>query len=120
MKFALHCSHATDFDYGDEIMEPKYVYLIVGLVLLVVLALVAILRYQKSKVSFRGPGFGIDIEGQTNPEQPQQTMQGKPSSATTKIGGNVSGSKVTNIAHEGNAELDIGKDVKESDLRNEN
>src|SRR5689334_22728100 len=101
-------------------METKYVYLIVGLVLLVVLALVAILRYQKSKVSLRGPGFGIDIEGQTSSDQPQPAMQGKAPSAVTKIGGNVSRSRVTNVAREGSAEMDIGKNVEESDIRNEN
>ena len=100
-------------------MEPKYVYLIIGLVLLVILALVAILRYQKSKVSLKGPGFGIDIEGQTSPDQPQQAMQGETPSATTKIGGSVSRSSVTNIAREGNVKTEIGKDVEDSDIRTE-
>jgi len=101
-------------------MENEYIYLIVGLVLLVALALVAILRFRKSKVSFKGPGLSLDIEGETSPEQPQQAMQEKTPSAMTKIGGNVSRSRVTNIAREGNAEMEIGKDVEESDIRNEN
>ena|SRR6266536_403141 len=101
-------------------MESKYIYLIVGLVLLVVLALVAILRNPKSKVSFKGPGFWFKVDGGNNAEQQKQESQGNVPSARLKIGGNVKKSTLANIAGEGNAEMDIGKNVEEADIRNEN
>jgi hypothetical protein len=101
-------------------MESKYIYLIVGLVLLVGLTLVAILRNPKGKVSFKAPGFLFRVDGSTNSEQEKQESQGNLPSAKLKIGGNVKRSKLANIAREGNAETDVGKDVEETDIRNEN
>jgi hypothetical protein len=100
-------------------METEYIYLIIVLVLLAVLALAAILRYRKSKVSIKGPGVSLDIEGETGEEKtPMPTEQ--VTSAKTKIGGKVVGSKVITHASKGNAETNIGEDVEESNIRTEN
>lgn len=101
-------------------METEYIYLIVVLVLMSVLALVAILRYRKSKVSIKGPGVSLTIGGETGDEQSSGKMEETAPSAKTSIGGSVSGSKVITKAGEGSAETDIGGDVKKSNIRTEN
>jgi hypothetical protein len=108
-----------NFGYGGGIMETQYIYLIVILALFAVLALAAILRYRKSKVSIKGPGVSLDMEGEAGPEQPQPAPQKPGPSARTKIGGKVSGSTVITSARGGKAEAEVGKDVKESDILTE-
>jgi hypothetical protein len=102
-------------------MDTQYIYLIYLIValLFVVLALVAILRYPKTKIFIEAFKMRLQIKGETGPEQHQQVQQKEASSAKTKIGGEVSGSTVITSAHEGKAETDIGKDVKESDILTE-
>jgi hypothetical protein len=108
-----------NFGYGGGIMETQYIYLIGALVLFVVLALAVILRYPKSKVSIKGPGVGLEIEGEAGPEQPQPAPQRTGPSAKTTIGGKVTGSTVITSATGGEAETDVGEDVEESDILTE-
>ena len=75
-------------------MESQYIYLIVALVLFAVVALTAVIRYRKAKISMRAPGVGFEAEGETGPEQPQPVPQAKVPSATTTIGGRVRSSTV--------------------------
>lgn len=97
-------------------MDPQYIYLIVILVLFASLALAAILRYRKSKVSIKGPGVSLEMEGETGPEQPQPALRTTGPSAKTKIGGKVTGSTVITSAGGGQAETDVGQDVEKSDI----
>ncbi len=100
-------------------MDPQYIYLIIILVLFAGLALAAILRYRKSKVSIKGPGVSLEMEGETGPEQPRPAPQRTGPSARTTIGGKVSGSTVITSARGGEAEAELGKDVKDSDILTE-
>jgi hypothetical protein len=108
-----------DFGYGGGIMETQYVYLIVILALFAILALAAIFRYRRSRVSIKGPGVSLDVEGDTGPEQPQPAPLRTGPSAKTTIGGKVSGSTVITSAAGGEAETDVGEDVEESDILTE-
>ena len=103
-------------------MDTRYIYLIylIVAVLFVVLALVAVLRYPKTKIFIEAFKMRLQIKGETGPEQHQQVQQKEAPSAKTKIGGKVIGSTVITSARKGNAETDIGEDVKESDIRTEN
>ena len=100
-------------------METQYIYLIGTLVLFAALALAAMLRYQKSKISIKGPGVSLELEGETGPEQPQLALQRTGPSAKTTIGGKVSRSTVITSAAGGEAETDVGEDVEESDILTE-
>lgn len=100
-------------------METKYIYMIVVLVILAILALVAIFRYRKSKITLKIPGGNLTIEGEIGEEKNAEAEQ-EITSAKTKIGGKVVGSKVITSASKGNAETDIGGDVKGSDIRTDN
>jgi hypothetical protein len=101
-------------------MESQYIYWIVALVILAIVALAVILRYGKAKISVRAPGVGFDAEGETGPEQPQSAPQAKPPSATTTIGGSVRKSTVmTDAGGGGQAATDVGRDVEESDILTE-
>ena len=100
-------------------MDPQYIYLIVILALFAALALAAILRYQRSKISIKGPGVSLEVEGEAGPEQPRPAPQRTGPSAKTTIGGKVSGSTVITSATGGQAETDVGEDVEESDILTE-
>lgn len=100
-------------------MDTQYIYLIAALVILAALALVALLRYRKSKISIKGLGIGLEVEGEAGPEQAQPAPQRTSPSARTKIGGKVSGSTVITSAGGGQAETDVGEDVEESDILTE-
>jgi hypothetical protein len=111
-------------------MDTRYIYLIIGLVLAVI-ALVAIFRYPKIKMFLQALGMRLSINGETGsgagrgteskagpePEQPPREQQ--PSSATTRIGGRVSGSTVITSASGGKAETTVGEDVKDSSIKTE-
>jgi hypothetical protein len=102
-------------------MESQYIYWIVALAILAIVALAVIIRYRKAKVSIRAPGVGLDAEGETGPEQPPQPApQAKAPLATTTIGGSVRDSTVmTDAGGGGQAATDVKGDVEESDILTE-
>jgi len=101
-------------------MESQYIYWIVALVILAVVALAVVIRYRKAKVSIRAPGVGFEAEGETGPEQLQPAPQAKAPSAMTTIGGSVRKSTVmTDAGGGGQAATDVGEDVEESDILTE-
>jgi hypothetical protein len=50
-------------------MESQYIYWIVALVILAVVALAVVIRYRKAKISLRAPGVGLEAEGETGSER---------------------------------------------------
>jgi hypothetical protein len=100
-------------------METQYIYLIVILAIFAALALAAILRYRKSRLSITGPGVGFEMEGEAGPEQPQLAPQRTGPSAKTTIGGKVTGSTVITSAGGGEAVTDVEEDVEKSDILTE-
>jgi hypothetical protein len=90
-----------------------YTYLIVAVVLAVV-ALAAILRYDKSNVILRFLGFDVHIVGESEEsEQPQQAQPDKQPSSDSKtiIVGGVTSASVDTTATGGEAITLVGGDV---------
>jgi hypothetical protein len=109
-------------------MSPEYIYLIVVVAFLAVVAIFAISRYKKVDMSMTLPG-GVSgkMSGETEdkpkdegvPDQPTAPQRASGSSAETTIGGRVSGGTVTTSAKGGQAKTSVGESVEGADILTE-
>ena len=109
-------------------MTPEYIYLIVAVVLLAVVAIFAISRYKKVDMSIELPGgvsgtMSGETEGEPKgeSEQPPAPQQASGSSAKTTVGGDFTGGSMTTTAtgQGGQAEAHVKGSVKNADILTE-